>query len=118
MLKISNLEPVLELAQLRDNIQEVARKLLARVQEPAEAWGLLDKMYGDKHVTILSAMHKLQSVVLPHGPAHNKVEASVLAVRTTRICLKNVNAERQHSRENVPWLPNIRQSKTQASTWG
>ena len=80
MLKISNLAPVLELAQFRDKIPEAARKLLTGVREPAKARGLLDKRYGDKHVAIMSAMHKLQSVVLPHGPTHNKVEALVLAV--------------------------------------
>ena len=33
--------------------------------------------------------------MLPHGPTHATVEALVLAVRTIKMCLKNVNAESQ-----------------------
>ena len=83
MLKISKLAPVLQLAQLRDKILEAARKLLTGVREPAEAWELLDKRYGKEQKAILSVMQKLQSVVLPHGPAHAKVEVLVQAVRTS-----------------------------------
>ena len=39
--------------------------------------------------------NELQSVVLPHRLAHNKVEALVLSVGTTKMCLKNVDAESQ-----------------------
>ena len=43
----------------------------------------------------MSAMHKLQSVRLPHGPAHDKVEALVLAARTAKMCLKTAEAKPQ-----------------------
>ena len=33
--------------------------------------------------------------MLPHGPTHATVEALVLAVRTIKMYLKNVNAESQ-----------------------
>ena len=40
-------------------------------------------------------MHKLQSVKLANGPTHTKLEALVLAVRLTKICLRAVGAESQ-----------------------
>ena len=40
-------------------------------------------------------MHKLQSVKLPKGPAHDKVVALVVAIRSAKICLKEVGAESQ-----------------------
>ena len=55
-----------KLAQLRSQLPEAAKNLFTGVQEPAEAWKLLDKRYGDKHIVVLSVMHKLQSVKLPH----------------------------------------------------
>ena len=55
----------------------------------------MDKWCRDKHTAILPAMHKLQSVVQPHGPAHVKVEALALTTRTTKMHLKNVNLESQ-----------------------
>ena len=69
ILKISNLASVLLFALLRDRILEAAKDLLTGVREPAEAWELLNKRYKDEHTAILSALHELQSVLLPHGPA-------------------------------------------------
>ena len=47
-------------------------------------WKLLDKQYGDKEVGVLSATHRLVSMKIPQGPAHNKVEAFMSGVRTAR----------------------------------
>ena len=44
--------------------------------------------------------------MLPHGPTHAKVEALVLAVRTIKMCLKNVNAESQLF-ANCPTVGNV-----------
>ena len=63
--------------------------MIPGVKEPIEAWRLLNKRYGDMHITILLAMHKLQSGRLPQGPAHDNVEALVLAVRTAKVCSLN-----------------------------
>ena len=40
-------------------------------------------------------MHSLQLIVPSHGPAHDKVETLVLAVKTTKMRLKNVHVESQ-----------------------
>ena len=40
-------------------------------------------------------MNKLQSVSLPHGPTHDRVEVLVLAVRTAKMCLKAAAAKSQ-----------------------
>ena len=82
LLKISKLGPVLEISQLRSNQLEDAKKRITGVKEPAEAWKLLDKRYGDRQIAIFSAMNKLHSVSLPCRPAHDRVEALVLEERT------------------------------------
>ena len=50
----------------------------------------MEERYGDRTVAIMSAMQKLESVTLPQGPAHDKVEALVLALRTARTCFRAV----------------------------
>ena len=95
MLNISKLGPVFELAHLASKLVEETKRLIIGVKEPVEAWRLVDKRYRDRHILILLAMHKLQSVKLPQGPAHEKVEALVLAVRTAKTCLKATGAEHQ-----------------------
>ena len=69
------LEPVRELAQLRSKMPKNAKRLITGVKEPVEAWRLLGKRFGDRHILVFLAMHRLQSVKLPQGPAHDKVEA-------------------------------------------
>ena len=49
------LRPVLKMA-------EEAKRLTTGVKEPVEAWRLRDKRYRDRHIVILLAKHKLQSV--------------------------------------------------------
>ena len=46
LVKISKLVPILKLAQLRSMLPEDAKKLITGVEEPAEAWKLLDEEYG------------------------------------------------------------------------
>ena len=75
MLKISKLGPLLEVAQLASKLAEEAKRLIMGVEEPVEAWRLLGKRFGDRHILVFLAMHRLQSVKLPQGPAHDKVEA-------------------------------------------
>ena len=41
---------------------EEAKRLTTGVKEPVEAWRLRDKRYRDRHIVILLAKHKLQSV--------------------------------------------------------
>ena len=65
MLKIRILGSVLEMAQLSRKLPEKAKRLITGVKEPTEAWRLLEERYGDRHITVLSAMHKLETVKLP-----------------------------------------------------
>ena len=50
--------PVIELAQLRSKLPEDAKKLITGIKKPAEAWKLLDKRYGYRHMLILSVINK------------------------------------------------------------
>ena len=95
MLKISKLGPLLEVAQLASKLAEEAKRLIMGVEEPVEAWRLLVERYLYRHMAILLAMHNLQSVRIPQGPAHDKVEALVLKVRTKKMCLRAAGAKHQ-----------------------
>ena len=76
------------MAQLSSKLPaEEAKWLTTGFKEPKEARRLLEERYRDRHIAILSTMHKLESIKLPQGPAHDKVEALVLAVRTENMCL-------------------------------
>ena len=92
MLKIRILGPVLEMAQLSRKLPEKAKRLITGVKEPTESWRLLEERCGD---IVLSVMHKLETVMLPQGPQHDKIEALVLAVRTAKMCLKAAGDEHQ-----------------------
>ena len=83
------------LAQLASKLAEEAKRLIMGVEEPVEAWRLLVERYLYRHMAILSAMHNLQSVRIPQGPAHDKVEALVLKVRTKKMCLRAAGPKHQ-----------------------
>ena len=60
-----------------------------------KAWVLLEERYGDAHIAVLLAIQKMQTVKLPNGPLHDRVEALLLSVRTVRACFKVAGGEQQ-----------------------
>ena len=83
------------MAQLFSKLPEEVKAIIIGVQEPAEAWELLEERYGDAQIAVLLAIQKLQTVKLPDRPPHDKVEALVPAVRTGKACLRAAGAEQQ-----------------------
>ena len=66
---------VIEMAQVFSQLPKEAKAMLTWVQESAEAWRLLKEKYEDAHIAVSSVIHLLQTVKLPDGPPHDKVEA-------------------------------------------
>ena len=95
LVKASGKRGVLELATLTKKLPEEAKKLIAGVTSPMEAWKISEVRDGDKKIIVLSAIHKLESLRRPQSPAHNRVESSVTAVRTARTCLRAVGDKQQ-----------------------
>ena len=83
LLKISKVAPVIETDQLFCKLPDEVKAIIIRVQEPAEAWGLLKESYEDTQITVSSAIHTLQTLKLLV-----KVEALMLAVMTAKDCLR------------------------------
>ena len=86
---------MLEMAQLSSKLPQEVKVQITGVQEPAEAWKLLEERYGDAQIAVLLAIQKLQTVKLPDRPPHDKVEALVPSVRTGKACLRATGAEQQ-----------------------
>ena len=61
---------VLDIAHLLSTLPEEAKVIITGVQEPAEAWRLLEERYGDAKIAVLSAIHKLLTVKFPDGPQY------------------------------------------------
>ena len=93
LIKSANYPTVVEMAQLRENLQEEAASYILGVTEPADAWAILEKKYGDRTLAILTTRHRLVTLQLPTGPAHDQVEALVQGLRHAKYCLKAVGAE-------------------------
>ena len=53
----------------------------------------MDECYGDKELAVLSTMYRLESLELPQGPEHGRIEALASEVRIARTRLKAVGAE-------------------------
>ena len=74
---------MIETDQLFYKLPDEVKEIIIRVQEPAEAWGLLKESYEDTQITVSSAIHTLQTLKLLV-----KVEALMLAVMTAKDCLR------------------------------
>ena len=67
-MKASGRNKVLKLAQLRANLPAQAQESIAGTTEPEEAWTLLDEQYGNRNIAIMSAIHRMETLKLYHGP--------------------------------------------------
>ena len=93
LIKAYNSSPVLEMTFLVNCLAEDAAKYILGVTEPAAAWALLDRRYGDRSLAIMTTRHRLINLKLAKGPAHDQVESLVIGLRHARWCLSAVDAE-------------------------
>ena len=93
LIKVANYKPVLEMSILVDHLSEDAARYVLGVSEPAKAWAVLEKRYGDRTLAIITARHRLLNLKVPKGPAHDQVEAVEQGLNQARSCLEAVQAE-------------------------
>ena len=101
LMKASGQGEVVKLAQLKIKLPAEAERISIGVTNPKEAWTILEEWYGDRDIAIVSAMHKLESLRLPH--AHEKVEALVTAVRTAMTFLTALALNAEACTNNRPF---------------
>ena len=93
LLKIRGIDEALRMAQLTSSLATEVQDLITGMTDTDKVWGELDKRYGDRDITVATAMRKLLQIRLPQGSAHDKGEALSAGVRTAKVCLKAVGAE-------------------------
>ena len=83
---------ILEMAQLRLKLPREAINLIAGLQSPTKAWKRLEELYGNRELSILSAIRNLREFKSSKSAAHEQVIKLVSAVQKCQMELQNVKA--------------------------
>ena len=84
--------PVLELAQLKLKLPREAMAAIAGLQCPEEAWKRLEELYGNRELSILSALKNLRDFKPAKTAAHEQVIELAMATQKCLTVLKNIGA--------------------------
>ena len=87
--------PVLEMAQLKLKLPKEALATIAGLRCPEEAWLRLEELYGNRELSILSALRSLREFKSAKSSAHEQVLDLVSAVQKCKTELKNVEATQE-----------------------
>ena len=87
--------PVLEMAQLRLKIPKEAVHALGGLQEPDDAWSRLEEMYGNRELSIMSALKSVRDFKSSKSSAHEKIIDLVVTVQRARTILESLNAAQE-----------------------
>ena len=83
---------ILELAQLKLKLPRDALATIAGLQCPELAWKRLEEMYGNRELSILSALKNLREFKSSKSAAHEQVIDLAMAVQKCQTELKNIDA--------------------------
>ena len=83
---------ILELAQLKMKLPREALATIAGLQCPELAWKRLEEMYGNRELSILSALKNLREFKSSKSAAHEQVIDLAMAVQKCHTELKNIDA--------------------------
>ena len=89
LIKASRGNKVLELALLRVKLPTQAWEAIAGIIKPHKALTLLDKQYGDRNITIMSAIHRMETLKLSHRPTTTKSKQSRSWMRLLAVSAKH-----------------------------
>ena len=84
--------PVLEMAQLRLKLPKDALAAIIGLQCPEEAWKRLEELYGNRELSILSALKRIREFKTAKQAPHEQVIELAGAVQRCQTELKNVKA--------------------------
>ena len=68
-------KPAIEMVRLMNAMPEAEIKFIMGVTEPAEAWSVLDRQYGNRDMAIALAIIKILALKIPKEPGYKRVEA-------------------------------------------
>ena len=83
---------ILELAQLKMKLPRDALSTIAGLQCPELAWKRLEEMYGNRELSILSALKNIREFKSSKSAAHEQVIDLAMAVQKCQTELKNIDA--------------------------
>ena len=84
--------PILELAQLKLKLPREAMAAIAGLQCPEEAWKRLEEVYGNRELSILSALKNLRDFKPAKTAPHEQVIELAMATQKCLTVLKNIGA--------------------------
>ena len=84
--------PVLELAQLKTKLPREALYAISGLQCPEEAWKRLEELYGNRELSILSAIKNLREFKTTKYAAHEQVIELAMATQKCMTELGNIHA--------------------------
>ena len=95
--------PILEMAQLRLKLPKEALAAITGLQCPEEAWKRMEELYGNRELSILSALKSLREFKPAKHAPHEQVIELASAVQRCQTELKNVKAldELLNDRESI-----------------
>ena len=84
--------PILEMAQLRLKLPREALAAVTGLQCPEEAWLRLEEVYGNRELSILTALKNLREFKPAKPAAHEQVIEIAMATQKCLTVLKNIGA--------------------------
>ena len=98
--------PILEMAQLRQKLPKEALAAISGLQCPELAWVRMEEVYGNREMSILSALKTLRDFRATKSAAHEQVIELAMAVQKCVTELSNVDAvvELVSDRESIACL--------------
>ena len=87
--------PVLELAQLRLKIPKDAVHALGGILDPRTAWARLEEMYGNKEISIMSALKSIRDFKSSKSAAHERLIDLIVTVQRSQTVLESLDARHE-----------------------
>ena len=84
--------PILEMAQLKMKLPREALTMIAGIQCPDAAWTKLEELYGNRELSIMSALKNLRDFKSSKQASHEQVIEIAMAVQKCRTELDNIGA--------------------------
>ena len=85
--------PILEMAQLRLKLPREAMSAITGMQCPEKAWARLEEIYGNREMSILSALKTLREFRATKTAPHEQLIELAMAVQKCQTELGNISAE-------------------------
>ena len=83
---------VIELAQLRPKLPREAAAAIVGITSPEKVWERLDELYGNREMSVITALKRLRNFKSSKTPAHEQVIELVTAVQRCQAVMEGLQA--------------------------